>query len=244
MLEELQHPPVVDGVIEATDVRIEYPVHLSLLDPDRERIQRIMRPAPGSKPVREAQEVRLIDGVQHLDHRPLKELVLQRGDPERPLPPVRLRYVRPARRSCPVAPAVNPRVQVTKVLFEIAPVVCPRRPVRSRRGAGLERPIRRPQAVDIDVVQERDEPRTPILLRHSAHALQRTWHAYSGFGPGACFAGRVPLGQPDSLRRLRDRSRGVVRRPRRYYRAVRLPTLVHLGLTALAFPERPASPSP
>src|SRR5438067_1279774 len=138
---------------------------------------------------------------------------------------------------------MNPGMQITKVGLEILPVFLPRDPVHPRRGLGPKRPIRRPQTVDVNVVQERDEPRTPVLPRHSAHSIQRTWHAHSGFGPGACFAGRVPLGQPASLRRLRDRSRSLVRRPRRYYRAVRLPTLVHLGITALAFPERPAAPS-
>ena len=41
------------------------------------------------------------------------------------------------------------------------------------------------------------------------------------------------------LHYLRHRSPGLVRRLRRYYRAVRLPTLVHLRITALALPERP-----
>ncbi len=36
---------------------------------------------------------------------------------------------------------------------------------------------------------------------------------------------------------------GLVRQLRRYYAAVRLPAVVHLGLTALAFPEQPALPS-
>src|SRR5664279_5365683 len=47
MLDEPPHPSVVDGVVEPTDVSIEYPVHLPLLDPDRQRIQCIVRAAPG-----------------------------------------------------------------------------------------------------------------------------------------------------------------------------------------------------
>jgi hypothetical protein len=38
----------------------------------------------------------------------------------------------------------------------------------------------------------------------------------------------------------RLRSRSLVRRVRRYYEAIRLPTPVHPRLTALAFPEQPA----
>ena len=66
-----------------------------LADPDRERVQRIMRAAPGPEPVGEAEEVFLVDRVQHRGHRPLDDLVLQRGDRQRALPAVRLRDVDP-----------------------------------------------------------------------------------------------------------------------------------------------------
>jgi hypothetical protein len=52
-----------------------------------ERIQRMMRAALGPEPIGEAEEVLLVDGVEHLDDCPLEDLVLQRGDAERPLPP-------------------------------------------------------------------------------------------------------------------------------------------------------------
>ena len=51
-----------------------------------------MRSAPRPKSIRETDEVLLLDGVQHLDHRPLKKFVLQRDDSERPQPPVRFCY--------------------------------------------------------------------------------------------------------------------------------------------------------
>jgi hypothetical protein len=46
--------------------------------------------APRPEPVRKAPEVRLIDGVKHLNDGPLDDLVLQRGDgrgimPRRPV---------------------------------------------------------------------------------------------------------------------------------------------------------------
>jgi hypothetical protein len=43
------------------------------------------------EPIGETQEVLLVDRVQHLNDGPLDELVLQRGDAQRPQPPVRLR---------------------------------------------------------------------------------------------------------------------------------------------------------
>ena len=78
--------------------------------------------------------------------------------------------------------------------FEISPVVLPRHAVDPRRGLGLKRPVGRPQAIDVDVVQERGEPRILVLLCHPAHAIQFTWRALPGTGSGARFAGRVPLG--------------------------------------------------
>jgi hypothetical protein len=73
------------------EISVEHPAHVLAHDPGGERIQRVMRAAPGPKPVGEPEKVRLVDGVQHLDQRPLKDLVLQRSATERPQPPVRLR---------------------------------------------------------------------------------------------------------------------------------------------------------
>ena len=64
-------------------------------DPDRQRVQRIVLAAPRPESVREAEKVLLVDGVEHLDDGPLDDLVLQRGNAERPLPPVRLLDVHP-----------------------------------------------------------------------------------------------------------------------------------------------------
>ena len=67
-----------------------------------------------------------------------------------------------------------------------------------------------------------------------------TERALPGTGSGARFAGRVPLGRSASLHRLRRPALGVVRQLLRYYRTVRLLTIVHHGITASAFPARPA----
>jgi hypothetical protein len=45
MLEKTRQATVVDGIEEATDVRIEHPVHPFPQDPGRECVQRIMRAA-------------------------------------------------------------------------------------------------------------------------------------------------------------------------------------------------------
>src|SRR5512144_3447799 len=126
------------------EVQVEHPVHTLSPEPDRERIQRVMRGASRPEPVRETEEVLLVDRVEHLHQRPLQELVLQRGDPERPLPPVRLGYVRPPRRLRPVAPTMHARVKILEVALEILPVLVPRHAVYPWRGLRPKREVRRP----------------------------------------------------------------------------------------------------
>ena len=130
------------------EIQVEHPAHLPL-DTDRERVQRVMRAAPGPEPVGEPEEVRLIYGVQHLDHRPLQDLVLQRSDPEPQQPPVRLRYVRPPRRPRPVCAPMDTSMKIAKVRFEVfdgSPPTSRRRPparpwaqAPSRQPAGARR---------------------------------------------------------------------------------------------------------
>jgi predicted P-loop ATPase/GTPase len=83
VLEELLQPAPIKVAEEVADVRIKHPVHLLAGDPDRERVQRIVRAASGSEPVREPDEVRLVDRVEHLHDGTLEDLVLQRRDAKR-----------------------------------------------------------------------------------------------------------------------------------------------------------------
>ena len=220
VLKEPLQPSMVKAGEELTEIRVEHPVHLLARDAGSERIQRIMRGAPGPEPVREAEKVRLVDRVQHLDDRPLKDLVLQRSDTERPQPPVRLWDEHSPGRSRPVAPAMNPSMKIPKIRLEILPVLRPRHTIDTRSGLWANRPVRRPEPVDLDVVQERCEPRVLVLLRHPAHTVQVTERARSGTASGARFAGRVSLGRPASLHHLRRPALGVVRQLRRYYQVV------------------------
>ena len=217
MLEELHQPRLVEAGKEVADISVEHEVHPLARDRDRERIQRIMLRAPRSEPVRETEEVLLVHGVQHLDHRPLKDLVLQRRDPERPQPPVRLRYEHPARRPRSIRTPMNPGVQIPKVFLQIQPVVPPRDPIDPRGRVRTNRPVRLPQTIDAHVMKERGEPHIPVLPRHLAHTLQITGHALSGTASGTRFTDRVPLGQAPSLHHLRPRISGLVRQLRRYY---------------------------
>ena len=133
-----------------------------------------MRTTPRPEPVRETEEVLLIDRVQHLDNRPLQDLVLQRSDPERPKPPVCLRYEHPPSGSCPIRPSVGTRMEIQKVRLQIQPVVPPRDPIDPRGRVRADRPIRLPQTIDAHVMKERGELHLLVLARQLAHTIQIT----------------------------------------------------------------------
>jgi len=65
-------------------------------------------------------------------------------------------------------------VQVPKIRFEVLPVVVPRHVVHPRRGLRPKHEVRRPQAIDINAMQERGEPHILVLPRQLAHATQLT----------------------------------------------------------------------
>jgi hypothetical protein len=134
---------VVDGVVEATDVRVEHPAHPPPHDPGRQRIQRPMRAAPRPKPMGEAEKVRLVDGVQDLDNGTLEKLVPQRGNAQRSLPPLRLRDLHPPRRSRPVGAPMDAGTQIAKILPETRPAILPRHPVHPGRGLRVQPPVGR-----------------------------------------------------------------------------------------------------
>ena len=80
-------------VEEATNVRIEHPVHLLPLQSHRERIERLMGTAPRTEPVGIAFEVDLVNLIEDRHHGLLDDFVFQRRDAQRALPSVGLRYI-------------------------------------------------------------------------------------------------------------------------------------------------------
>ncbi len=82
-----------------------------------------------------------------------------------------------------------------------------------------------------------------MTLCCQTHPLQRTGRTLPALSPGRVLLGQVPLGQSPSLRLLRRRLPGLVRRLHWYYGTVRLPGSVHRRRTSLDFPTRPAAPS-
>jgi hypothetical protein len=78
---------------EASNARIEHPVHTLPLDAHTQRVERLMRATTGPEPVREAWEVDLIDLIEDRHHGLLDDFVLQRRNAQRALPTVSLRYI-------------------------------------------------------------------------------------------------------------------------------------------------------
>jgi hypothetical protein len=76
VLDELDCPFVTHSVEEVPNVRVEYPVHPLRLDSHRQRIQRLMRAASGSEPIRKAFEVHLVNLIEDGHHSLLNNLVL------------------------------------------------------------------------------------------------------------------------------------------------------------------------
>jgi hypothetical protein len=64
----------------ASDISIQNPVHMRSANPNCQGIQGIVLTAAGPEPVRESEEVFLVDRIEYRDHRALDDLVFQRGD--------------------------------------------------------------------------------------------------------------------------------------------------------------------
>src|SRR5271170_564668 len=216
MFQEADQPILADSPKEVLDVGVKYPVHFPYFDRRRQRVQRVMRPSPGSEPVRETAEVAFIDSVERHDGCALYDLVFQGGDRERPLLPIRLRYVRPARRLRSISSPLDPSMQILDPGFEVRLVVMPRYAIHAGGGFALKRVKRRPERVGIDVVEERGELSLLPLLCGFPYAVQRLCHAHPALCPVRALLIRVPLGPRPWLHRLRSRSPGFVRRLRGY----------------------------
>src|SRR5579862_4953702 len=242
VLDKLDQPAVVDRIKERTQVKIKHPVHRSRKQSRVKRIQAIMLAAPRTKPIRESEEVRFIDSVEHLNSGTLDQFVLQRGHAQWALPATILGDVHPTYWLGSVGAAFKPFGEVLEMLLQGLAVVPPRLPVDPRSRFLLQTEVSRPQGVQvIDMVQQRGEPHRPIFLCCLTYPLERSVHAVPALYPERVLLWQVPFGQAPSLHPLRDRCSGLVRGLRRYYGPVRLPLSVHRRRTSIDFPTRPAT---
>src|SRR6185437_2717424 len=158
MLDEADQPVLADRIEERTNVGVDDEVHPAALNPAHERAHRIMRAAPGPEPVREPEEVLLVDRVQNRRCCPLDDLVLQGRNRQRSLPPVRLRDINPPGRLRSIRSPVNTSMQVLELALEVCLVVLPCQPVHARGGILLEIVEHLFEQVGADMVEQRGEP--------------------------------------------------------------------------------------
>src|SRR5215469_15866246 len=243
VLDELHQPSLVESVVKLSDVSIVYPVHFSCSDPNRQRIQRLMWATFWSETVRESQKVRFVNCVQHCDGGTLDDLIFQRGNAEgaKLTRFTHLLDVHPANRLGSVGSSLESMGEILEVRLEVLTVVLPCLAVYACGRFLLSCIQCCPQSLHVvNVVEERREPLFLILRCCLSYPLERAARVFPALSPDRVTFGRVPLGQSPSLRRLRCRSLGLVRRLRRYYGPVRLPTSVHHRCLSFDFPTRSA----
>ena len=154
--------------------------------------------------VGETQKVGLVDGAQHLGHRALDDLVLQRRHAERPLTAVRFRDVHAPHRLRPVAPACAP-ARTGRCSFACRFLLVARRPfpIDSRTRLPLQPPERALQRLHVDMMQQRREPGL-LVSRWLPRSPARGWAARrpgSASGPWPPRCG-LPSGRPLPSARL------------------------------------------
>ena len=139
VLKEADNPLLGNLREERPDISVEYEVHLLAADPDDERIQRIVLTAFWSEPIREPEEVFLVDRAQHRSHGSLDDFVFEGRNRERTLAAVFLRNVAPAGRQRPVRSAFDLRMQVLDPAIKVPFVGLPCHAIHTRRSVTLQR---------------------------------------------------------------------------------------------------------
>jgi len=116
-------------------------------DPSRDRMGTI----------RKTPKVLLVYLVKDCGHSLLNNLVLQRRDPERPLPAIRFWDEYSSRWLRSISAAVNPAVQIDKPTVQPSLILLPSDPVHSWRGLTLQRVKAIPEQCDCQMVKQGGE---------------------------------------------------------------------------------------
>src|SRR5262249_49833725 len=119
-------------------------------------------------------------------------------------------YVRP-RRLRPIRSPVDLPVEVLEMALEFRLVVLPCHSVYTGCGLAFERKERRPECVDVEMVEKRGEPLLLLAPCGLPYAAQRLDHALPALRPVRALLIRVSLGPCPWLHRLRRRRPGLVR---------------------------------
>src|SRR6516165_10844104 len=226
---------------KAPDVTVQNPVHLLPRDRDVQCVQRLMLAAPWPETIRESPKILLVNLIEDRDHGLLNNLVLQRRNPEWPLPTIRFRNVHSSRWLRSISAAVNQAVQIGEPTFQPGLILLPSDSVHSWRGLTLQGVKAIPEQSDCQMVKQSGEPHLLPFPCYPAHTRQPLGHAHLALCRERAGLMSVLLDQRPSLLTLRRRSPAIVRMIHWYCTAVRLLEDVHAGRTAYAFARRPVA---
>jgi hypothetical protein len=173
VFDETDEPVLAHRIEKPGNVGVQNVVHLSAVDPDMERIQRIVLAAARAESIAEPEEFLLVDRIQQRSGGPLDKFVLKGGDCQRALPPIGLRNVPTPRGLRPIGSPMDPIAQIFDPAIEIGFVVLPPHPVDTRSRVPLQCEKRGAKHCWVEVVEERGEPLPPSLLCGLPYALQR-----------------------------------------------------------------------
>ena len=129
-------------------------------------------------------------------------------------------------------------VQVDEMILETRFVLVPRDAVDACRRSPFQLIERPAEQIDGDMMEQRREPNLLVPCCRLTYAVQRGGYAFPALRLARAAPDHIALGPAPSLHRLRNRSRGLVRRLPRYYGRVRLPLAVHHRITGASFPMR------
>ena len=154
IFDEAHQPFSAELIEERLDVGVENPADLACLDPVCEGIQRIVLAASRTEPIAETQELRHVNRRKDSHHCRLEDFVLNRGNAERLVAAIRLRYKPPTGWQRSIRSGMDPCVKITETSLKILLVLIPRHPINTRSRALLQAEERPPENIDVDVVQE------------------------------------------------------------------------------------------
>ncbi len=217
MLHEPEEPCLVHRVEKSRDVGVQDEAHFPLLDPDMERVQRIVLAASRPEAVAETEEVFLVDLVQHRCGRPLDQFVFEGCNGQRALPSIRLRNVPSPGGQRAIRPSMNPVVQIRNLAIKVCLVGSPSHPIHAGSGLALEGAERHPEGLRGDVMEERRELLLLSVPCGLPYAVQHLGHTFPVLSPACVVLIRLPLGSCPWLPLLRNRWPDFVREVHCYY---------------------------
>src|SRR5260370_24444839 len=115
-------------------------------------------------------------------------------DRDRALPTIRLGYVNPPRRQCPIRSPMDAGMQVLEIALKVLLVVPTCQPIHPRCSILLEFKECLLEVIDTDGVEERGELLLLPLPCSLPYALQRLGHAHPVLRPARALLARISLG--------------------------------------------------